>query len=195
MPTLEDTIDFPVTTLSDLLEADAKTGIAAAPDEEKYRRWAFLSTGAAGILAVILLVVLITGTGGGGGDDGGGKDVAKPPGTESSAFTVTGALSSDIKPGAIASVLTEDGTVIVSGGTVRKITQTGKEGSITARKTMEMYVQKDEASAIAAAKAASAKFTVEPGTLEKTPPTTVAPAPAEQPPAETPPAETPPASG
>jgi hypothetical protein len=70
MPTLEDTsVDFPVTTLSDLLEAEAKAGIASGADEDKYRRWAFLSTGAAGLLAIILAVVLITG----GGDDGGGS--------------------------------------------------------------------------------------------------------------------------
>jgi hypothetical protein len=194
MPTLEDTtIDFPVTTLSDLLEADAAGGVAVGADEDKYRAWAFLATGAAAVLAIILVVVLITGTGGGGGgDDGGGDDIAKPAGTEPATFTVTGALGTDIKPGAIASVLTEDGTVIASGGTVRKITESGKEGTISYRQTMEMYVQPDEASAIAAARATQTKFTVEAGKREKTPPTTAAPAPAEPAPAEQP---TPPATG
>jgi hypothetical protein len=191
MPTLEDTtIDFPVTTLSDLLEAEAAGGVAVGADEDRYRKWAFLSTGAAGVLALILVVVLITGTGGGGGDgdDGGGKDITQPPGTQPVALTVTGALESDVKPGSIASVLTEDGTVVVSGGTVRKITETGKEGTISFRKTMEIYVQTGEAGAIAAAKAAGTKFTVQGGKLENTTTTTVPPAPVEQPPAETPPA-------
>lgn len=72
MPTVEDTaVDFPVTTLNDLLEAEAKAGVTVGADEEKYRRWAFISTGAAGLLAIVLAVVLITG----GGDDGGGSSV------------------------------------------------------------------------------------------------------------------------
>lgn len=89
MPTLEDTsVDFPVTTLSDLLEAEAKGGIATGADEDKYRRWAFLSTGAAGLLAIILAVVLITG----GGDDGGGSQskaetAQKPAGWSEVPFT------------------------------------------------------------------------------------------------------------
>ncbi|MGH8974846.1 MAG: hypothetical protein ACRD0C_16790, partial [Acidimicrobiia bacterium] len=90
MPTLEDTtIDFPVTTLNDLLEAEAVGGVAVGADEDKYRKWAFLSTGAAGILAVILLVVLVTGTGGGGGGEG-ERTADAPAGTRTVAFTVSG---------------------------------------------------------------------------------------------------------
>ncbi|MGH8989985.1 MAG: hypothetical protein ACRDZ7_00455 [Acidimicrobiia bacterium] len=172
MPTLEDTIDFPVTTLNDLLDADARVGVAAGADEEKYRKWAFVSTGAAGILAVILLVVLVTGTGGGGGGEG-ERTADAPAGTRTVAFTVSGELTSEIKPGAIASVLS-DGIVIASGGTVRKITEKG-EGYL-ATKTVEIAVQPEEADAIAAAKASRSKLTVEGGKLEKPTPTTAAPA-------------------
>ena len=74
MPTLEDTaIDFPVTTLNDLLEAEAKAGVTVGADEEKYRKWAFISTGAAGLLAIMLAVVLVTG----GSDSGGGEAKAQ----------------------------------------------------------------------------------------------------------------------
>jgi hypothetical protein len=74
MPTLEDTaIDFPVTTLNDLLEAEAKTAVPVSADEEKYRKWAFISTGAAGLLAIILIGVLITG----GGKSSGGSEKAQ----------------------------------------------------------------------------------------------------------------------
>ena len=87
MPTLEDTaIDFPVTTLNDLLEAEAKTGVPVGADEEKYRKWAFISTGAAGLLAIILAVVLVTG----GGDSAGGEAKAqtaeKPAGWKTVTF-------------------------------------------------------------------------------------------------------------
>ena len=80
MPTLEDTaIDFPVTTLNDLLEAEAKAGVAVGADEEKYRKWAFISTGAAGLLAIMLAVVLVTGGGDGGGESGGKAQTAQKP--------------------------------------------------------------------------------------------------------------------
>ena len=71
MPTLEDTaVDFPVTTLNDLLEVEAKAGVTVGADEDKYRRWAFISSAAAGLLAIALIVVLLT-------DSGGGSDTAK----------------------------------------------------------------------------------------------------------------------
>lgn len=80
MPTLEDTaIDFPVTTLNDLLEAEAKSGVPVGADEEKYRKWAFISTGAAGLLAIILAVVLVTGGGDSAGDSEGKAQTADKP--------------------------------------------------------------------------------------------------------------------
>jgi hypothetical protein len=73
MPTLEDTaVDFPVTTLNDLLEVEAKAGVTVGADEDKYRRWAFISSAAAGLLAIALVVVLLTDSGG-GGDAGAAK--------------------------------------------------------------------------------------------------------------------------
>ena len=53
MPTLEDTVDFNVATLNDLLDADVRTGVPVAADD-KYKRWAFLSTGVAGMLLIAL---------------------------------------------------------------------------------------------------------------------------------------------
>ena len=42
----------------DLL-VEAKAGVTVGADEEKYRKWAFISTGAAGLLAIMLAVVLV----------------------------------------------------------------------------------------------------------------------------------------
>ena len=197
MPTLEDTIDFPVTTLSDLLEADAKAGVAAAPDEEKYRRWAFLSSGAAGILALILVVVLITGTGGGGGGDGGsssGKTLEAPAGTVPTAVTVSknGLTSGVLKQKAIVSVIrTTDQAVLASGATVLGFEDV--KGTLKGfdKVKFELAVQPDEQAPVETADANELK--VVSGKLPKTP---AQPAPVEQAPAAPAPTEqTPPASG
>lgn len=122
MPTLEDTaIDFPVTTLSDLLEAEAKAGVSVGADEDKYRRWAFLSTGAAGLLAIILAVVLIA-----GGDDGGGSgasaaavDAKAYAGMPRRVLTVTNP-GSDIQLNSSVDIF-KGGSLIVSDAKVTKI--------------------------------------------------------------------------
>ena len=69
MPTLEDTIEFQASTLNDLLDADAKAVALPSEGEGKYRSWAYLSTAAAGLLAILLVVALVTGRGKGGGGD------------------------------------------------------------------------------------------------------------------------------
>lgn len=80
MPTLEDTaVDFPVTTLNDLLEVEAKAGVTVGAEEDKYRRWAFISSAAAGLLVIALIVVLLTDSGGGGGDKAEAKDYEGRP--------------------------------------------------------------------------------------------------------------------
>lgn len=123
MPTtLEDTaIDFPVTTLNDLLEAEAKAGVTVGADEEKYRRWAFISTGAAGLLAIILAVVLITGGGGSkGGDESKPETAQKPAGWSELSFNVSsegkigGAKAGDY----VKVSSTETGAVLVKAGLV-----------------------------------------------------------------------------
>jgi hypothetical protein len=67
MPTLEDTTEFQVSTLNDLLEADAKAVAIPSEGEARYRSWAFLSTAAAALLAILLVVSLVTHRGGGAG--------------------------------------------------------------------------------------------------------------------------------
>lgn len=193
MPTLEDTIDFPVTTLNDLLEADAKAGVAAGADEEKYRKWAFLSSGAAGILAVILLVVLVT-SGGGGGSGGGGKEVAQPKNTERVVVNVRKAdLTSDVKKGATVSVkLRTSGQVLASGATVLQMEELKSAIAGFEKVKLELAVKPDERSVVDS-NAEAEDLQVVGGTLEKAP---AAPPATEPPPAEPAPTEqTPPASG
>ena len=101
MPTLEDTVDFKVVTLNDLLDADVRTGVPVAADD-KYKRWAFLATGAAAMLAIGLVVALVTG-GGDGGSSGTkvSKSVPAPPDTTPLPFL----LGTDPGPGIDAGVL------------------------------------------------------------------------------------------
>lgn len=191
MPTLEDTIDFPVTTLNDLLEADAKGGVAVGADEDKYRRWAFLSSGAAGILAVILLVVLVTGTGGsGGGGSGGGKEVKQPPNTARVAKTVNkNELASDVIPGAVVYV-TSGGAVIATDVTVLKMEDVAGFSKAVKRVKLELAVKQGaEQQAVQTADESDVQFQTGPppaATPPATEPAPAAPAPAEPAPAPAP---------
>lgn len=132
MPTLEDTaIDFPVTTLNDLLEAEAKTGVPVGADEEKYRKWAFISTGAAGLLAIILAVVLVTGGGkSGGGDESKPETAEKPAGWSEQTFNVSskgkigGAKAGDY----VKVSSTETGAVLVKAGIVTYLAEVEVRG-------------------------------------------------------------------
>lgn len=172
MPTLEDTVDFQVPTLNDLLDADARRGAAPAADD-KYKRWAFLSSGLAVMLAIGLVVSLVTG-GGDDGGGGGGKAIKAPAGTQALVVDVGDNLSSDIAEGSVVSVLDEAGQVISSGVTVLKITE-GKEFAGRTPKKVELAIPTAEVSAVRAADAAGTLSVVS-GTLEKTTPTTAAPA-------------------
>jgi hypothetical protein len=69
MPTLEDTIEFQAATLNDLLDADAKAVALPSEGEGKYRSWAYISTAAAGLLAILLVFTMLTGNGKGGGEE------------------------------------------------------------------------------------------------------------------------------
>ena len=181
MPTLDDTREFEVATLNDLLEVEARGGAAAAAggDGDRYRSWAMLSTGAAGILAVLLVVTLLTGGGGGGG--GGGGDVDQPPGTERYPVTVVATnLTSDVKPGAVVSVLVGN-AVLASGATVLSVEDAPKAFGVE-KKKLELAVKVDEIAALDAED--PNEFRVRSGTLPKAP----APAPAETAPAEQAPA-------
>jgi hypothetical protein len=80
MPTLENTIEFQASTLNDLLEADAKAVALPSGGEGKYRSWAYISSAAAGLLAILLVVALVTGKG--GGDGGATTEAKRYPGKE-----------------------------------------------------------------------------------------------------------------
>ncbi|HKY76976.1 MAG TPA: hypothetical protein VJS45_12600 [Acidimicrobiia bacterium] len=192
MPVLEDTVDFKVATLNDLLDADVRTGVPVAADD-KYKRWAFLSTGLAGMLLVGLILALVTG---GGSDSGGsaatGKTVAAPPNTDPVDIPVGTNVPTGVEPGASVIVNDQDGNS-VAGGTVTQI----KKGSETAvkatRYVVVVAVPRDgvQVKAISAAKGAGT-VSLQPGTYEpptttttaapSTTPTPIEPAPATPPP-------------
>jgi hypothetical protein len=192
MPTtLEDTaIDFPVTTLNDLLEAEAKAGVTVGADEEKYRRWAFISTGAAGLLAIILAVVLITG----GGDKGGGESKTEtadaPPNTRPVPLTVPESSLDNPKAGEYWDVVSSvDGTTteLVKAGKLTSIKEAGESGTVK-RIAIVLAVTPEEAQALLGAEQRSLRFLKAPGPAPSQPaetPTTTAPA------AQTPAAPTP----
>lgn len=65
MAKIDDATEFRVGTLDDLLEAKNQgTPLGPAPAGDRYRQWAFASTGLSAILAVLLLVTLVTRDGG-----------------------------------------------------------------------------------------------------------------------------------
>ncbi len=180
MPTLEDTaIDFPVTTLNDVLEAEAKTGVPVGADEEKYRKWAFISTGAASLLAIILAVVLITG---GGSDDGGGdssraQTAAAPPNTAVVAITGVGdGRIPDPKAGNYYKVTSaEDGSVLSKAAMLTSFKKGAKHGSVQTV-DIQLAVAPSEETALNTAKAPSLRFSPAeapaPGQPAETPTTT-----------------------
>jgi hypothetical protein len=179
MPTLDDTIEFQATTLNDLLEAEAGTGTAVGAADDRYRRWAFLATGAAGILAVLFVVTMLTGGGtGGGGGGGGGKPLDLPKDKVRVAVTVNESLlTSDIlKNGAIVSVRSDDGSVLASGATVLSFER--QQASLGRKPVkLEVAAKPDEREAIQSQLAQGHLLTVESGVAEKA----VTPAPAPTP--------------
>jgi hypothetical protein len=175
MPTLEDTVDFKVVTLNDLLDADVRTGVPVAADD-KYKRWAFLSTGVAAMLAIGLVVALVTG----GGDGGGGgakvsKSAPQPPDTTPVDISLGATVGTGIESGAPVTVLNADGQA-VGGGTVLKITQSKAPIGKGVVNTASVAVRNADLPAVNAAVAkAPTKVRLQPG-LPQTTTTTAAPA-------------------
>ncbi len=170
MPTLEDTVDFNVVTLNDLFDADARTGVPVAADD-KYKRWAFLSTGIAGMLLIALIVALVTG----GGSESGSKStkpLATPPNTTPISVT-TSTLEPGVELGATVSILDSNGKVVASGGKVLQITEAKTQFGKT--RTVSVAVATDEAGPVSAA-ASSGRVRVVQGALPKAATTTSAPA-------------------
>jgi hypothetical protein len=191
MPTLEETVEFQALTLNDLLEADAKAVALPSDSEGKYRSWAFISTAAAGLLAIMLVVALVTDSGGGGASDKASvkgdafKDLQRRP------LKVAG-IGTDIALEAGVDVY-KGSTLIVSDAKVTKI-----EDVKVGVDTLEVAVTPEQFGKLAEAFPGSEKATVVkhvPGTETTTAtsaPTTTAPAPT---PETAPAATTPPATG
>jgi hypothetical protein len=193
MPTLEDTVDFKVATLNDLLDADVRTGVPVAADD-KYKRWAFLSTGLAGMLLVALIVAVLTG----GGDDGGGgvtatKSVDPPPNTQPIDVSVGTSVPTGVEPGAAVSLLDSNGQVVASGATVTQVKQVeGALGGKAKTNIVVVAVSNDDLADVTAARVGGGKLALQAGTLPKatttttavpsTTPTPIEPAPATPPP-------------
>ena len=191
MPVLEDTVDFKVATLNDLLDADVKKGVPVAADD-KYKRWAFLSTGLAGMLLIALIVSLVTG----GGDDSGveksSKTVAAPANSTPVDVGVGATLPSGIELGAAVSLLDSNGQVVSGGGLVTQIRDVKPQYGKGLIKQVVVHVPNDDIDAVNAAKAASGgKLGIQPGARAKATTTTTAapsttPTPIEPAPATTP---------
>jgi hypothetical protein len=191
MPTLEDTVEFQALTLNDLLEADAKAVALPSGGEGKYRSWAYVSTAAAGLLAILLVIALLTDSGGGGASEKASvkadayKDLQRKP------LKVVG-IGSDIALNAGVDVY-KGSTPIVTDAKVTKI-----DDVATGVDSIEVAVTPEQFGKLAEAFPGSEKATVVkhvPGTET----TTVTSAPATTAPAgtsdTTPAATTPPASG
>lgn len=189
MPTLEDTVDFKVATLNDLLDADVRTWVPVAADG-KYKRWAFLSTGLAGMLLVALIVALVTG----GGDDGGGgttasAEFAQPANTSPVTVGASTNFDEGIVPGTKVTLYVE-GQVVASGATVLKITE--RESSFGVTRSVRVAVANEQAAAVNAAISNKQTVTIAEGVQEaptttttaapSTTPTPIEPAPATPPP-------------
>lgn len=192
MPTLEDTVDFKVATLNDLLDADVRTGVPVAADD-KYKRWAFLSSGLAGMLLVALIISVVTG-GGDNGGGGGAKSAAKSSKTYPNTFPVETQIGSSPQAGveldAPVIIFDQDGTKPIAGATVTEMkTSKSSYGKATVYSVV-LAVPNDDRDAVTAAKVAGAgKLTLVPGTFQPTTTTTaptaavpIEPAPATPPP-------------
>jgi hypothetical protein len=145
MPTLEDTaVDFPVTTLNDLLEVEAKAGVTAGADEDKYRRWAFISSAAAGLLAIALVVVLLTGSGGGGDGDGAAK-AQDYPGKVKQTVKLATPVTSDIRLGKEVS-LYKGSDLVIAPVIVSQIINP-KEGTLETSQSVELAMDEAQSTA------------------------------------------------
>ena len=191
MPVLEDTVDFKVATLNDLLDADVRKGVPVAADD-KYKRWAFLSTGLAGMLLVALILALVTG----GGDDSGGekssKTAAAPPNSTPVDVGVGTQLPTGIELEAKVSILDSTGQVVSGSGVVTQIKQVPAQfpkGAIN--NFVVVHVPNEDLQAVNSAKVAG-KLSVALGhqpkaTTTTTGPPSTTPTPIEPAPATTPP--------
>jgi hypothetical protein len=144
MPTLDDTIEFQATSLNDLLEAEAGAGVVVGAAGDRYRRWAFLATGAAGILAVLLAVTMLTGRGGGGGGSGVGQTAKQPRNTNRFVMKVNDAdLGSDVEVGKPVDIRTS-ASVLAGGGLLIAKTDVSTLSKVAKVYKLEIAVKPEE---------------------------------------------------
>src|SRR2546421_2193824 len=174
MPTLEDTVDFKVVTLNDLVDADVRTGVPVAA-AGKYKRWAFLSTGVAGMLLIALIVALVTGGGSEGGGAKASKEFPAPANTGPVDVPVGPSVPSGIALGGLASINDIDGQVIVSGATVTQIKEAPAVYGKGKSYTVVVAVSNDDLAAVTTAKS-KGKLGLQAGKVAKATTTTSAPA-------------------
>jgi hypothetical protein len=190
MPVLEDTVDFKVATLDDLLDADVRTGVPVAADD-KYKRWAFLSTGLAGMLLIALVISVVTGGSNNGGGSSATEPVQAPPNTTPRDVSVGGEVPSGVDLKASVIVFDVDGNP-VAGGTVLQIKETTLSATKTKRYTVVVAVPDNDANAFdkadSAAKSSGGNIRLRPGTFQ---PTTTTATPTSAVPIEPAPATTP----
>ena len=197
MPTLEDTVEFQAPTLNDLLEADAKAVVLPSEGEGKYRSWAYISSAAAGLLAILLVVALVTGSGKKGGGDAPDAKAKTFAGRDIHRVLKLTEPPANLAAGAEVSVY-KGGVVVVAPVGLAKVIEP-KSGSTTVW-SAEVAMNTEQAKLYNKAFAAGTdRGTVQayagetvpaepaPTTAETTPPATTAPAPT--------PESTPPASG
>jgi len=189
MPTLEDTVDFNVATLDDLLDADVRAGVPVAADD-KYKRWAFLSTGVAGMLLVALIVALVTGGGSGSGGVKASKEVPAPANTGPVDVGVGASVPTGVALGALASILDFDGQVVVSGATVTQIKEVPVNLGKGKSYTVVLAVSNDDLGTVTAARS-KGKLGLQAGKIPKATTTTSAPAATAPVPSQPAPATTP----
>jgi hypothetical protein len=174
MPTLEDTVDFKVVTLNDMLDADVRTGVPVAEDD-KYKRWAFLATGLAGMLLVALIVSLVTG----GGSDGGGSKSTKAlplPDGMGPVIINAGTNLNGVGLGDTVSIYDDVGNVVASGGKVIKIEEVKSQYTKgPSSNAVTVAIPKDDVGPVNAMDSSGHKLKIKPGTQPKTVTSTTAP--------------------
>ena len=145
MPTLEDTIEFQASTLNDLLDAEAKAVALPSEGEGKYRSWAYISTAAAGLLAILLVVALVTGNGKGGGEEASTPVKDYPGRSVKAPVKLVSDVPSNVKVGSEVSLF-RGGELVVAPAIVSQIIKP-KSGSVDQSPSVELAMTDEQGAA------------------------------------------------
>jgi hypothetical protein len=130
----DDTTDFRVGSLRDLLEDEGEGGPPKGGDGKRTRQLAIMAGGAAAVVAVLLAVVLL----GGGRDDG-----ASEEGTTQVPVTVRGdRVASNVKKGSFISICKEDGSATAEN--VRVVERRSQERFGTEMVILEIALEQED---------------------------------------------------